>query len=273
MKKLYLLSAVLLAIAAITLFTNCEEIIGDEPTNVVLSAATDTSVMITWTASTTAPDKYIVYFKGVGQTNYVNVGEVTTTSFTHNPGGNTGKYYVAAKIGADEYDSDVKSTEPIASSSITLAELNATGNSGYGWARTTGASGTYSMASASNSSSVDFYLTNFAAGFSGTPYSIASPNEGPNDPGGVVPNGSWRTNGISDPVTNPQAPLPAYISGTTYFNFTNVTTYPTYLAVRMAEGSDVYYALIKVDGLNTSAGTVTVESWFQPIKGLRLIKH
>lgn len=273
MKKLYLISTVLLAITAVTLFTSCEDIIGDEPTNVALSAATDTSVMITWNAPTTTPDKYIVYFKGVGQANYTNVGEVTTTSFTHNPAGLTGKYYIAAKLGSTEYDSDVKSTEPIASASVTLSELNSTGNSGYGWVRTTGASGTYSMANASNSSSVDFYLTNFAAGFSGTPYSVASPNEGPNDPGGVVPSGSWRTNGISDPITDPQAPLPAYIAGTTYFNFTNITSYPTYLGVRMADGSDIYYALIKVDGINTGAGTVTVESWFQSIKGLRLIKH
>lgn len=273
MKKLYFALALLLIAGSVLLFTGCEEITGDKPTNLAITAATDTTVTLTWSAPATAPDKYVIYFKAVGQANFTSVGEVTTTTFTHDPQGKTGDYYVAAKFGSDEYDSDVKSTKPIASTSTALAELNASGNSGYGWARTTGISSTYSMTNAANASNVDFYLTNFATGFSGTPYSIASPDQGPTDPGGVVPTGSWRQNGISDPITDPQAPLPKYIAGTTYFNFTNITSYPTYLAVRMPDGSDAYYALIKVDGLNTGNGTVTIESWFQPIKGLRLIQH
>jgi hypothetical protein len=85
MKKLYLITALLITVAAVTLFTCCEEITGDKPTNVILSAATDTTVMITWTAPANAPDKYIVYFKGVGQANYTNVAEVTTTTYTYDP--------------------------------------------------------------------------------------------------------------------------------------------------------------------------------------------
>ncbi|MBS4015522.1 MAG: fibronectin type III domain-containing protein [Candidatus Latescibacteria bacterium] len=269
MKKLYLIPALLIAVGAVVLFTGCEDIIGDKPTNVILSAATDTSVMITWAAPATAPDKYLIYFKGVGQASYASVGEATTTTFTHNPGGATGKYFVAAKYGSDEYDSDVKSTEPIATASTSLSELNATGNSGYGWNRTSFAGTTYSMAEAANASAVDLYLTNFAAGFAATPYNIASPDMGPTDPGGVVPAGSWRVNAISDPITDPQLPLPKHTT-TTYFNYIPLNAYPTYLAVYTADG---YYGLIKIDGLNTGAGTVTIESRFQAVKGLRLIQH
>jgi hypothetical protein len=269
MKKLYLILAICLVTGALVLFTGCESTTGDAPTNVVLTAATDITVTITWTASTTTPDKYIVYFKGVGDADYANVGAVTATTYTHDPAGATGKYYVAAKYGSNEYNSDVKSTEPIASAATDLAELNASGNSGYGWARTDGAGGRFSMTSAGNASSIDFYLTNFASGFSSTPYNIASPDLGPTDPGGVVPTGSWRVNGISDPITNPQAALPAH-SNTTYFNYTALSAYPSYLGVYTTDG---YYALIKVDGLNTSTGTVSAESWFQLVKGLRLIKH
>jgi hypothetical protein len=268
MKKLYLIPALFIAVTAVILFTGCEDIIGDKPTNVAITAATDTSITITWTAPSTAPDKYIIYFKGVGLANYTSVGEVTTTTFTHNPGGATGKYFVSAKFGSDEYDSDVKSTEPIATASVTLAELNATGNSGYGWNRTTFDGGTYSMADAANVSAVDLYLTNFATG-TATPYNIASPDMGPNDAGGVVPTGTWRVNGISDPITDPQLPLPKHTT-TAYFNYTPISAYPTYLAVYTADG---YYGLIKIDGLNTGAGTVTIESWFQAVQGLRLIAH
>jgi len=277
MKKLYLLGALLLLAAGITLFTSCEEITGGEPTSFTIEAASDTTVKLAWAVPAEGtPDKYEVYFKALSAASFTNVTELGNTVFTytHDPSGSTGKYYVAAKFGSTEYKTDELSTIPVTGSAVDVYELNAAGNSGYGWGRTDGAKGVYSMTVASSAASVDFYLTNFALGFGGTPYKIASPDEAPSDSGNAgVPAGSWRINGISDPITDPQAPLPKYISGTTYFNFTNVVTYPSYLAVRMPTGSDIYYALIKVSGLNTTTGTVQVESWFQLIKGLRLIKH
>jgi hypothetical protein len=269
MKKLYLLGALLIIGAAALLFTACQSTTGSEPTNVVLTAASATTVKIEWTAPSTAPDKYIVYFKSANQATYADVGNVTATTYTHDPAGACGTYYVAAKYGSTEYNSDVKSTIPIATTSITLSELNATGSSGYGWGRTAFDGATYSMSSTANAASIDFYLTNFATGFSATPYNIASPDQGPTDPGGVVQPGSWRANAISDPISDPQAALPAH-TNTTYFNYTALSAYPSYLAVYTSDG---YYALIKVDGLNTGAGTVTIDSWFQSLQGLRLIQH
>ncbi|MEO0071953.1 MAG: hypothetical protein ABIK10_00740 [candidate division WOR-3 bacterium] len=273
MKYFSLILGVLVIFVALALFTGCEEVTGEEPTNVALEAATDTTVKITWTAPQTAPDKYYIYFKAIDAANYTKIGETTATSYIHDPQGKTGKYYVAAVYGSNEYNSSVVSTEPVTSSIYTVWELNAAGNSGYGWDRTTGAGSTYSMTNAANAPNVDFYITNFATGWTTTPYSIASPDQGPNDPGGVVPSGQWKVNGISNPITDPQAPLPRYIQGTTYFNYTELTSYPAYVAIRMNSGSDVYYALVKIDGLNTTNGTVNVESWFQKVKGLRLIQH
>lgn len=270
MKKSYTIAIFVLIVAALTLYVSCPPTTGSEPTGVTLTAEEDTLVKISWTAPTEGtPDKYVVYFKAVGAANYTNVAEVTTTSYIHNPAGATGDYYVAAKYGSDEEDSDVKTTIPISTAAVTVGELNAAALSGYGWDRTTGTGATYSMTTNTNVTKVDFYLTNFAVG-TATPYNIASPDQGPTDAGGVVPTGSWRVNGISDPITDPQAPLPKYISGTTYFNYTPINTYPTYLAVKTDDG---YYGLIKVDGLNTTNATVQVSSWFQTVKGLRLIKH
>lgn len=273
MKKLYLLGALLIIGTALLLSTSCTTT-GGPPTGLTLVAATDSTVKLTWVAPTEGtPDNYIVYFKETGQTAYAAVTTLggTILTYTDEPAGKTGYYYVSAKFGSNEYESDAKNDIPIAGTSTTLAELNATGNSGYGWTRADGAGGTFSMTAAANASSVDFYLTNFATGFSATPYNIASPDQGPTDPGGVVPTGSWRVNGISDPLTNAQTPLPSHsITPSPYSNYTAISTYPSYFGVHT---TDDYYALIKVDGLNTTAGTVTVTSWFQLVQGLRLIEH
>ena len=270
MKKALLFTAFILITAALTISTSCEDNVGTAPTGFTLAAENDTLVKLTWTAPTTGtPDKYVVYFKAVGTASYTNEGEVTTTSVIHYPAGATGDYYVAAKYGSTEENSSVKTTIPISTAATTVGELNATDLSGYGWDMTTGTGATYSMTTAANVTKVDFYVTNFAVG-TATPYHIASPDQGPTDAGGVVPTGAWRVNGISDPITDPQAPLPKYISGTTYFNYTQIGAYPTYLAVKTADG---YYGLIKVDGLNTTNGSVQVSSWFQLVSGLRLIKH
>jgi hypothetical protein len=271
MKKLYLITTLLLTVAAVTLFTGCEEITGDKPTNVVLSAATDTTVMITWAAPANAPDKYIVYFKALGQATYTNLDEVTTTTYTHDPAGATGDYYVTAKFGSNTYDSDVKTTIPIHEISAAVGELNATALSGYGWSRTDGAKALYSMIATASAPNTDFYITNFASGFTATPYYIASPDVGRSSVDStLVPAATWRVNAISLPITtSPITVLPQH-SSTAYHNYQDIPAYPTYVAVKTADG---YYALVKVDGPPTANGEVQIESWFQLVEGLRLIKH
>ena len=274
MKKLYLLGALLLLAAGITLFTSCEEITGGEPTSFTIEAASDTTVKLAWAVPAEGtPDKYEVYFKALSAASFTNVTELGNTVFTytHDPSGSTGAYYVAAKFGSTEYDADEKSTIPIHSVSTSVGELNAATFSGYGWSRTDGAAAIYSMTAAASATNVDFYMTNFASGYTVTPYYVASPDVGRSSVDStLVPPASWRVNAISLPITaTPITILPEH-STTTYHNIQDIAAYPTYVAVKTTDG---YYALVKVDGPPTSSGTVQVESWFQLIKGLRLIKH
>jgi hypothetical protein len=252
------------------LFIRCPSNTGSAPTNVALEAATDVTVKITWTAPSEGnPDSYIVQFKEVGGS-WEDVAEPagTATEYTHDPAGVTGDYKVVAKFGSNEYESGEKSTIPVHNSAASVSELNATGNSGYGWERT-GSGATYSMTVAGNAANVDFYITDFAVGFDGPTYSVASPDLGPSDPTQVVPSGGWRVNGISTNAVSEQDPLPAHITGN-YVSWTDISTDPILLGVWTADG---YFALVKASGVNLGAGTVQCETWFQAVKGLRLIKH
>jgi len=267
-----ILAIAVIAVAALIL-VQCDELIGDRPTNVVLSAATDSTVKVTWSAPAgDAPDKYVVKFKETGTATFVTLADnVTTTEYTHAPAGKTGNYMVAAMFGSTEYEAlTAPSSAPALTAATAVAELNAAGNSGYGWSMSTGAGTTYSMTDAGNAANVDFYITNFATGYSATPYSIASPDLGPTDPGGVVPTGSWKVNAFSNPVLDDQAPLPRYIQGVNYFNYTDIATDPTWVGCYTEDG---YYALAKLAGVNTGSGTVQVTTYFQLVKGLRLVQH
>lgn len=272
MKRLLAFTGLCVLAVCALVMVQCEEMTGGTPLNVRIEAATDTTVRISWSAPVEGtPDKYILYFKSVEAASYTNIYEGAALSYEHNPNGATGSYKVTSVFGSNTYDANPVSSVPINTSAQTVAELNATGNSGYGWSQSTGTGSTYSMVQAGNAANVDFYITDFATGFTGSPYNIASPDLGPTDPGGVVPPGAWRANAFADRVTDPQAPLPKYVQGTNYFNYTPLETDPAFVpAYLKAEG---YYALVKVSGRNQGAGTVQVETWFQLVKGLRLIKH
>ena len=260
----------IVAVAALTM-TRCTSVTGGAPTGVTLTAATDSTVKVSWTAPTEGtPDKYYVAFMATDASTYTDFDTLTAVTVDHNPAGKTGKYKVTAVFGSTTYDAaTTPSSAPIATSAMTVSELNATGNSGFGWDRTAGTGSTYSMTVAGNAASVDFYITNFATGHDTTPYSIASPDQGPTDPGAVVPAGSWRINAFTDALTSETAPLPLH-STATYFNLTDLATDPIMVGCYTADG---YYALVKLSSYNISAGTVSVQTWFQPIKGLRLIQH
>ena len=75
---------------------------GSPPSEVVLSAATDTTVRVSWTEPSAGPaDSYVVSFKETGTADWVDFG-VATDSMTwadHNPQGRTGEYRVRAVFG------------------------------------------------------------------------------------------------------------------------------------------------------------------------------
>jgi len=272
MKKLLSIAAIVALSMTALVLVQCDSVNGGNPTNVKLEALTDSTVKVTWSApSEGTPDKYVVSFMETGTSSYVELTpEPTTTTFEHDPAGKTGKYMVTAVFGSTEYNSaTTPTTAPIATAALTIAELNATGNSGYGWDRTTGDGATYTMTEASRAASVDFYITDFIGGYAGPIYSIASPDLGPSDPSGVVPAGSWRVNGFTNPLANENSPLPVH-NTTTYFSYTDLTTDPILVGCWTADGC---FALVKLSSYNIAAGTVSAQSWYQLVKGLRLIQH
>jgi hypothetical protein len=245
---------------------------GGPPLNLLLSAHTDSTIALYWTAPTQGtPSGYNVYFKDVAAVTFALVGTISSTTTTHDPHGATGLYTVSAVFGTTEHScADTLSTVPVHTVGTTVSELNSTGNAGYGWDRTAGTGATYTMELSSSALYVDFYITDWATGFAGPIYQICSPDEGPNDPGGVVPPGSWRVNGFTNALANENDPLPTH-SGVTYFNWTDLTTDP--ILIGCYTNGDGYYALVRISNINLGTGTVQAETWFQKVAGLRLIKH
>jgi len=270
MRRLLPIVTVLVVGVAALLMTRCTSVTGGAPTGVVLASATDSTVIISWTAPTEGtPDKYYVAFMATGTSSYTNIDTTTATSYTHDPAGQTGTYKVTAVFGSSTYDAATNpSTVPNHTAATTVYELNESGNSGYGWDRTGGGGTTYSMANAANAADVDFYVSDWATTTNGNPYYLVSPDIGPTDPGNAVPAGSWRVNGVSDLVPE-QGPLKAHVTGN-YTSSQELTQYPFICGVWTADG---YFGLLKVDSYNPGSGTVSVESWFQTVKGLRLVQH
>ena len=282
MKQVYRILTLGALSLALVILIGCEgEDVGSAPQNFTLTAGTDgLLVILDWEEPADGqPDGYIVYFQEVGTSDWLMEAELDgdVLTYTHDPMEMTGTYYVAADWGGDEYDSGEERTIPVHTASMTIYELEAAGNAGYGWALTSDFTGTtYSMADDANAALVDFYITNFTDDPVGgpwpAPWSIASPDLAPNDPGGsFVPTANWRQNWFSDPITDPHAALPNYGS-TTYFNYTEgIQNDPTYIGIYLED--EGYFALAEFSNVNPSAGTINVETWFQAVQGSRLIAH
>lgn len=276
MKKLLTLSTALLFLLVLVRCGDDAEM--GPPTNFAIVAGSDgITVVLSWDAPTDGePDNYIVYFQAVGTTGYEGIDTSTTTTFTHDPSDETGTYYVAAVYGEEEEITSTLTTIPENTAAVTVYELEASGNAGYGWAISDDFSGgTYSMAEATNAALVDFYVTNFIDDPAGGPwplnYHIASPNEATTDPGGgFVPQANWRQSWFSNAITDPQAALPTY-SATTYFNWTEIDTDPFYVAAYLDD--EGYYALVRFSGANATDGSIQAETWIQTVPGLQLIAH
>ncbi|MBN2537846.1 hypothetical protein JXB37_06180, partial [candidate division WOR-3 bacterium] len=212
------------------------------------------------------------YFMAVDAGSYTLADETSATVYVHDPMGKTGRYKVEAQFGSDTYAGTTNPTSvPADNATMTVAELNAAGNAGYGWDMTGGDATTYSMTEAGTAPKVDLYISDFATGYAGPTYSVVSPDMAESDPGntGFVPSAAWKVNSFSDPVTNENGPLPRH-SQTTYFNYTDITQTPLLLGAYTADG---YYAMFKVTSINSGTGEVQAESWFQLVQGLRLIQH
>jgi len=282
MKIFATILAIVITSTAFVVLSGCEgEGGGSEPQNISLTG-TDygRAVLLAWEEPVEGtPNSYLIYFRELTETDFQLVATIDADSLehTHNPNELTGDYYVAAEFGSTEYASDTTTTIPVHTDALTLSELNAPGDQGYGWATTgdfTGA--TYAITVTTNDSLIDFYITNFMNDSTGgpwpTPWCIASPDTVINDPGGVlVPQADWRQTWFSDPLLDPQEILPNFAPTTYRKARSGIENDTTYIGVYL--DAVQHYGLVKFYGIDTTIGTINVESWFQAVQGLRLMAH
>jgi len=273
MKKL---AGILLILTLIFISCKEEEILPPgSPSGLVLSATGDgVQVRLEWEAPTaTSPEGYIIYFKPIGSTSYTVLDTVVETFYVHDPNGETGDYYVTAytEAGGESGSSETQSTVPIHTDVTSVYELNVPDErSSYGWDRVSGTGSTYFMADAASIPYADFYITDWAMGYAGATYNIASPDEALGDDGntGFVPTGNWRKNGVLE-ISTTQANSILPPEGD-YYNYEEIVG-NAYYGIHT---EDDHYGVVRVVGSpNTSDGSVQVETWFQLIPGLRLVKH
>lgn len=270
------------ALAALFVIQGCG-VLGGPPTGVAVSAGpgeSDSTVMVSWTTPAEgSPDKYLVYFRSVVDSGFTVLGETTATSYAHNPHGVTGQYKVTAVFGGDAYDGAEKpTTVPVSTGAITLFEINAdSSRCGFGWSRDSGTGKVYAMTDSANCAFVDFYVSDLRAGTGGE-LDIVSPNKADSvDSGavGIVPQAAWKTNGFTNPLSNAQNPVPGYQPppNANYFIYTQITMQPCYIGCYTAGDTVKHYALIQVDSADKASGKVWLQSWYQLVPGLRLMRH
>lgn len=260
----------LTGIVAVLALTGCVSPEGEAPVEVRLTAETDSTVKLTWVMPTgKAASQYEVFFRAVDEPDYALVVTAWSTEATHDPEGRTGDYRLAAVFGRNRYEAvETLTTVPVATAPTTLFDLGTSGLSGYGWNREAGGGAAYPMDLVSSIDSVDFYFSDWD-GVGGDTCFIVSPEHAPLDPGGsLVPAGSWRRNDFA-PVISEHDPLPVYEPGV-YATSQPILADTSLFAVRT---TDTCFGLVRMTNLNRGAGTVTVETWFQPVKGLRLAQH
>jgi hypothetical protein len=245
---------------------------GKAPSNLRLEADTDSTVKVIWSVPVDAtPDRYLVYFRPVGETSFSLVAETTANLCVHDPSGATGWYRVEAQYGTKTYAaSTTPGTVPIWTDTAALSELNGSCNSGFGWDRKTGRGSTCSMTDFRSLGSADFYVTDFKPShLNQQPYSIASPDMGPSDPGNIVPTDSWRVSTFTDSQPGENVFLPSS-SPTSYFNYTDILNVPCSIGCLTV---DNHYALVKVISVDVENRRLLLETWYQLLPGLRLTRH
>ncbi|UCC12340.1 MAG: hypothetical protein JSW02_02050 [candidate division WOR-3 bacterium] len=263
MRKLLALSLTLAVLIAIV---GCgDEVALVAPGNFTISAGVnELDVVLDWDEVTEEIDGYIIYF------NDVAADTVTTAGYTHLDPQVSGVYYVTAYSGEDESDpSATATTVPEVVDDITVYEINGSGSSGFGWDRTDGSATAYSMADATNAAFIDFYFSDWAAGFAGD-YSFISPDLVETDPGVTWPmSGTWNSSAFTDVLPEQFADV-IVVPETGYFTSMEVTATNATYAVYTDDG---YYGMVEVKSMNTGDGTLSLRVAFQMVPGLRILEH
>jgi hypothetical protein len=241
----------------------------ERPGAVTLRAASGTSVRLHWqTGRNSDSTTYRLWFRPLAGVFSV-ADSAHATSIFHDPIGWTGDYTISAVLGGEErFALETLSTAPVASDSVKLFELNVHDPSGLGW-DTSGYASAVPMRDSLSAGRADLYFTDLTPGSNGPIFYLASPHIGPDDPGEVIPDAPWRRSGLLQLFGNAQDPLPEYDS-LLYSNLADVSMMETFVAVHTANG---YYGLTRSPGVSADSSSLYVRSWFQRVRGLRLIRH
>lgn len=244
---------------------------GGPALNLSLRAETDTTVRLTWSPPVEGtPSLYRVMFKPVGGGPPVVACETTDTTCEHNPSGMTGDYSVLALFGATPYEGvDTLSTIPVHAGTTTVGELSGQGEPGCGWPEPAWLAKAYEMGDATWVDSTEFYVTDFKPGSDGPTYYLASPDLAPGDSGGSVPAGRWHVTRFAV-LADEQGPVPPF-SDTMWKSTAAVADAPVYAACHTEQG---YFVMVKVTQLRIAPQKdLRLLAWFQPVQGLRLLRH
>lgn len=243
----------------------------EAPSRLSVAALAGTTVAIRWDGGRNSDSVlYALWFRNHSTGEFEQIDTAYRWSVVHDPFGATGEYTVSARFRGDEkFAAETLSTAPVHSDTLVMHELNTGLLAGYGWSAGGGIAGLFSMADSASAPFVDVYFTDLAPGYAGPGYYMAGPALGPEDPGGGVPPAGWRKTGLLALWGNTQDPLPEYDS-LLYDDLAYVNTVETYLAVYTRDG---YYALMVVGAPKPDDGSVPVVSWFQKVRGLRLVEH
>ncbi len=240
---------------------------------VLLPLSTDfgVDVMLRWDPGRNQDSVlYSVWFRALGNEEFTLATIGYRSRAIHDPAGRTGWYTVSARLGDDElFAAETLSTVPVFTDSLMVLELNAGREAGYGWDLETGSGGLFPMDDTGSAAQVDFYFTDRSPGHNGPSFWLSSPRLGPEDPGGLVPRGDWRTTWLYTLWGSGQEPVPEFDS-LLYREEALVNPGQIYYAVHT---SDQYYALVLTENPDPDQGLVVVYSWFQPVRGLRLLRH
>jgi hypothetical protein len=240
------------------------------PLDLRLSSSAGVYVRLSWNPGRNNDSvRYQVWFRPLGSVEFTAANSGTGTQIVHDPFNLTGEYTLSARYGGEEaFGPDTLSTVPVATDTIVLGELNTDMAAGYGWDSVSHTGRAGSMHDTLDAPLLDWYFTDRTPGYLG-PYYIASASLGPEDPGGSVPPGPWRSTWLFGIPGSAQDPLREYDS-LQYHRFVGVSSFTVNVAVYTQEG---YYALVTTLGPNMNNGTIPALSWFQAVRGLRLIRH
>jgi hypothetical protein len=245
------------------------DIPGGPARNLSLRAETDTTLRLTWSPPVEGvPNLFRVMFTPVGQSPVVAL-ETGDTTCVHDPAGMTGEYRVLARFGGAYFEpGETLSTIPIHSGTTTVGELSGSGKPGCGWPAPGRVAATYDMSDTAWVDLVDFYVTDFKMGSDGPTYYLASPDLAPGDSGGSVPDGRWHVTSFVE-LTDVQGPVPP-VGDSVWRTTARVPDAPAIAACHTGQG---YFAIVDVTQLRTQQKDLRLQAWFQPVQGLRLLRH